>query len=420
MHVHGHLDRRGAVALTHAALEHEQAPLLDGELDVLHVLVVLLKAVLNFEELLVASGHGGLERGESLALRVLRVLIDGGGRTDTGHHVFALGVDQVLTVEVSIAVARVARESDAGGRIAAHVAEHHGLHVDGGSPLVRNLLDAAVVDGALAVPATEHGADAAPQLILRIVGEGLAKDVLDDLLELDDETLEVIDGQVCVALVTFLFLHCIQALVEHLADAFAVLGLDAGGFLHDDVRVHHDEAAVGVVREAGIARLLDEALDGHVVEADVEHGVHHAGHRAARARANRQEKRVLGIAKLLLHQAFDGGHGLAHFVLQLRRVGLAVGVVVGAQLGGDGESGWNRKLQRGMAGHFCEVGAFATQQVLHGFVAVGLAAAERIDVLGHYFTSPWVWWDGKCVGRIFAHAHVSPSESLGKSDERSA
>ena len=46
-----------------------------------------------------------------------------------------------------------------------------------------------------------------------------------------------------------------------------------------DVAIHRDEAAVGVPGEAGVAT---GALEGHhrlVIEAEVEDGVHHAGHR---------------------------------------------------------------------------------------------------------------------------------------------
>ena len=49
-----------------------------------------------------------------------------------------------------------------------------------------------------------------------------------------------------------------------------------------DLREHLDEAAVAVPREALVARLGDEALDRDVVEAEVEHGVHHARHRERR------------------------------------------------------------------------------------------------------------------------------------------
>ena len=116
--------------------------------------------------------------GRSLVLLGLARLVDGVGGADAGHHVLALGVDQPLAVELVLAGGRVAGEGDAGAGVVAHVAEHHGLDVDRGAPLVGDPLDAAVGDGALAVPALEHRADAAPELLHGVVGEVLAQDFL--------------------------------------------------------------------------------------------------------------------------------------------------------------------------------------------------------------------------------------------------
>ena len=66
-------------------------------------------------------------------------------RADAGHHVFALRVLQELAVEGLLAGGRVAGEAHAGGRGFAQVAEHHGLHVDGGAEVVGNLVHLAVV-----------------------------------------------------------------------------------------------------------------------------------------------------------------------------------------------------------------------------------------------------------------------------------
>src|SRR5574340_719047 len=60
---------------------------------------------------------------------------------------------------------------------------------------------------------------------------------------------------------------------------------------------HHDEAAVGVVDEAGIVRQLDESLSRRVVEAEVEDSVHHAGHGHLGAGAHRDEPGGLRVAK---------------------------------------------------------------------------------------------------------------------------
>ena len=47
--------------------------------------------------------------------------------------------------------------------------------------------------------------------------------------------------------------------------------------------------------------------------------------------------------------------------------------------GGDRESGRHGKFE---AAHFGEIGALAAQQVFHRSIAVGLAAAEGVDILG--------------------------------------
>jgi hypothetical protein len=64
-----------------------------------------------------------------------------------------------------------------------------------------------------------------------------------------------------------------------------------------DVGIHLDEATVGIVGEAPVAGLLGQRLDRGIVEAEIEDGVHHAGHRGPCARTHRDEKRVVGVAE---------------------------------------------------------------------------------------------------------------------------
>ena len=63
-----------------------------------------------------------------------------------------------------------------------------------------------------------------------------------------------------------------------------------------------------------------------------------------------------------------------HLRLERLRVGPLVGVVVGADLGGDGEA---RRHGQADAAHLGEVRAFAAEQRLHAAVAVGLALPNR-------------------------------------------
>ena len=113
----------------------------------------------------------------------LRCLVDRGRGANSGDHVLALGVDEVLAVkDVFVVSAGIAAEGDAGGAGVSHISEDHGLHVDRGAPHVRNPLDLAVQDRPRAVPGGEDGTETAPELLLSIIGEGLAEHLPDELL----------------------------------------------------------------------------------------------------------------------------------------------------------------------------------------------------------------------------------------------
>ena len=73
------------------------------------------------------------------------------------------------------------------------------------------------------------------------------------------------------------------------------------GNVEHDLAEHLHEAAVRVVREPLVVRLLGEALHRVVVQPEVEDGVHHPGHRERRTRAHRHEQRVDGVAEPLVH-----------------------------------------------------------------------------------------------------------------------
>ena len=287
-HVHRHLQGGGTGALAHPGLEHPELALLDGELGVAHVGVVALEAGEDLEQL-------GVDLGE-----LLLELRDGLGVADAGHDVLALGVDQEVAVGALGAGGGVAGEADAGARVVVAVAEDHGLHVDRGAEVVRDALPVAVGDGARAVPAAEHGLDGAAQLLRRLLREGLARVALDDLLVRVDEVAQQLGGHLGVRRGAGQLLGGVEERVELLA-----------GQLQDDAGVHGDEAAVGVEGEALVAGLLGQALDGLVVEAEVEDGVHHAGHGELGPGAHRDEQRVAGVADRLAHGLLEPGAGAA-------------------------------------------------------------------------------------------------------------
>ena len=77
---------------------------------------------------------------------------------------------------------------------------------------------------------------------------------------------------------------------------------------HDDVAVHLDEPAVAIPGEALVVGGLDQRQHGLVVQAEVQNRVHHAGHRVARAGADRDQQRHRGcVAEFGAHDFFDVG-----------------------------------------------------------------------------------------------------------------
>ncbi len=150
-------------------------------------------------------------------------------------------------------------------------------------------MHAAVDLGAGVVPALEDGADRAPELGVRVVGEGRFGGVLDDLLLIGDELAEggFVEHGVGHAALELGRVEPARVDVEAPSGLEARReegGVEAGaGHAEDDVGVGDDEAAVGVEGEARVLRGGGDALDDRVVEAEVEDGVHHAGHRGARA-----------------------------------------------------------------------------------------------------------------------------------------
>ena len=363
----GDAQRRLGGALAAAGLQHPQLALLDRELHVLHVAVVLFQQRVDPRQLGEGFRHRGFHRRLVGAGFLACVFGDVLRRADAGDDVLALRVDQEFAVQPALAGGRIAGEGDAGGRGVAHVAEHHRLHVDRGAPGFRDVVQPAIGHRAGVHPGGEHRADGAPELVVGILRERLAGLALDGLLVALDHVDPVVAVHVGVERIALGVLVGVEDVLE-------VMMLEA----EHHVGIHRDEAAVAVIGEAAVARLGRQRLDGHVVEAEVEHGVHHARHRGPAAGAHRHQQRILGVAKPLAGQLADMGERGLDLSLQLRRVGLVVGVEIGAD-GGRQREAWRHRQPE--IGHFRQIGALAAEQVAQRRVALGLAVAEGIDPL---------------------------------------
>ena len=153
----------------------------------------------------------------------------------------------------------VAGEGDAGGAVLAHVAEHHGLNVDRRPPVLRDVVDPAVGDGARIHPGTEHGADRRPNLGFRILGKRRVRLLLDSGFVAVDHRFPVLGGQIGV-------LAKAPVLLVEFQDLLEIVVIDP----QHDVAEHLDETAVAVEGETAVARMARQALDGLVVEAEVQ------------------------------------------------------------------------------------------------------------------------------------------------------
>ena len=171
--------------------------------------------------------------------------------------------------------------------------------------------------------------------------------------------------------------------VLHLVDELLKVLL---AHLHDHVGVHLDKAAVAVPGPAGVAGLLGHDLHHLVVQAQVQDGVHHAGHGGPGAGTDGDQQGVLEVAELLAGDLLHLADILHDLRLDLVVDLLAVLIVLGAGLGGDGEA-----LGHGQAdvGHLGQVGALAAQQLTH----VGVALREEVHILCchllHSFLQSW-------------------------------
>ena len=166
--------------------------------------------------------------------------------------------------------------------------------------------------------------------------------------------------------------------------------------LHNDVGEHLDETAVGVIDkpcESGIGIALDHGIDNIIVQAQIQNGIHHAGHGGTGAGTDGDQQRVGEIAELLavdllhlIHVLHDLGHDL---IIDF----LAVLVVLGAGLRRNSKALGNRQSD---SGHFRQIRTLATQKLSHGTVTLG----EQINILMRH-TIPLSKYTGGIAIRYF-------------------
>ena len=269
-----HSCRCGTLAVS--CLQEEQIAFLDGEFHILHVAVMVFQTVGNVHKLCITLRQILCQLGDRLR------------STDAGYNVFALGINQVLAKNTLFAGGRVTGKCHAGTGGITHVAEYHGLDIDCGTPVTRDIIHTTVYNGTWVIPGTEYCLDSLHQLYLRVLRELLAHFFLINCLIPCDDLLQVLCGQVSIIFCTLGFLDFVQNTFK---DLFA--------HLHNDIGEHLDKPTVRIVSKPRIAGFLCKAFDRNIIQAKVQNGIHHARHRCPGTGAYRYQQRIGLIAELL-------------------------------------------------------------------------------------------------------------------------
>ena len=140
--------------------------------------------------------------------------------------------------------------------------------------------------------------------VLREVALGV---LLDDLLVFGNDFLQRLGVEVGIKLGFLLLLLAVEDFFE------CVLGN-----VEHHAAEHLDEPAIGVVGEARIVAALGQAFDRLVIQAEVEDGVHHAGHGELRARAHGDQQRIVGGAEGLSLKLLEVLERFVHLAVDFR------------------------------------------------------------------------------------------------------
>ena len=194
----------------------------------------------------------------------------------------------------------------------------------------------------------------------------------EDLLELCDKLLEVLGGKIGVVANACNDLLLRNGILEEVC-------ID----IKDDIREHLDETTIRIPSETGVFRLLNQALDRFVVKAEVQDGIHHAGHGERSTGTHGNEKRIVGIAELLAHAALEVILCLRNLVKSALGPGVVGTRVLNAGLASDGESRRNGKTD---TRHLGKISALAAERVIHARCAFGhigsvLVNTKTVDAL---------------------------------------
>ena len=153
----------------------------------------------------------------------------------------------------------------------------------------------------------------------------------------------------------------------------------------DDVAEDGEEPPIAVPGEPLVLAPARQPVDGLVVQAEIEHGVHHARHGHPGAGPHRHQEGSRGVPEPGAGRRLEPGQALEHLGPESRRLLLAARHVRGPGLGGDREAGRHRDVERR---HLEEAGPLAAEEFAQrgrrggGPGRIRVAVPERVHVSG--------------------------------------
>ena len=287
--------------------------------------------------------------------------------TDTGHHILALGIDQVLAVNALRASGRISGEGHARSRGVSHISKYHGLYVYRRAPIAGDVIHTSVYNRSLIIPGTEYGLHRLHQLYSGILRELLALVFLINIFKSDNNFLHVVRRQIGVILYALGLFDLIQ-------NPFKI-GL---GNLHNHIGEHLNKSAVRIISKAGISCLLRKTFYSRIRQTQIQNGVHHARHGSPCPGTHRNKKRTFGISKLLALFLFQICKRRKNLLFDLIRNLSAVVVIVRACLRGHGKALRNRQSQ---ICHLRQIRSFSPEKITH----VRVSLLKQIYPFRHIF-----------------------------------
>ena len=222
-----HIGNRCSLSVT--SLKHVQLFLFNSEFKVLHIAKFLLEPFTNFNELFVGVFED----------RIFRHGCHGKRCSDTSNNIFTLGIHKVFTIEDVFTSRGISGKGNTRCAVITHIAKHHGLDIDRGSPLIWNFVLPTVENGSFVHPTSEYGSDRTDQLFEWILREIFPGTVLDETEVSLDEFAECFLCKLCIVFDAELMLQSIHNFIKRLVFILVPL-LDT----HNNIAVHLNKSAI--------------------------------------------------------------------------------------------------------------------------------------------------------------------------------